>query len=770
MTAPPKPEDRARPARETRPRGYRRKLLLVRLIMIWESLWRGLWPALLPFSAFAALALFGLLPLLPGWLHALALAALAIATALLSWRGVRGLAAPRHADARRRLERASGFAHRPLQTLDDRMADGVGAAQSERLWNEHRTRMLEAARTIRVGLPNPGVAARDPLALRFAAALIVVIAAITGWPHAGERFRAAVTPDLSLVAAQETPRLDLWITPPAYTGRPPIFPRTAARAASEPGGEPPAADGETAPPAIRAPAGSDLTARLSGGTGKAVLIQGEARTPFERIDARNAAVAAAVETSGRLAVEQDGEILAEWRIELAPDRAPVITFANPPTASERKALTIAYSAADDYGLDRVHAEIRRSYERGAVIGKEVETLELALPGPGAKTARETGYHDLTPHRWAGLPVTIRLKAADGIGQTAFSADAGLVLPEREFRHPVAREIIEQRRRLTTEPERRLSIARRLSDIASAPGSYQHDAVTFLALSAGRSRLIHDDAEAAIPPVIELLWETALGVEDGRLSIAERALRRAQRALAEALARNAPDEELERLMNELRQTLDEFVRALAQQLRNRPGQQQAMPFDPRARLLESTDLQRMMEQIQNLLRAGARDAARQMLAQLRTLLENLRTGRPMQSNPQAQAGDQALQELQRLIQRQTELMNRSFRQSQSRASGPQPQQSRQGAMTQRGLQEALQRLREALRRMGVRPGQADPGQAARDRPTRDRPTRPGGRSSRPTGTWAMPRARWTVTHPATRSARRGAPSRPCNRPGAASCGR
>ncbi len=712
MTEPPQPEDGARPAGEPVPRGYRRKLVWARLIMVWEGLWRGLWPAFLLFSAFCALALLGLLPLLPGWLHALALAGMLAAMAVLVWRGLRGLVVPRHADARRRLERASGFVHRPLQTLDDRMAEGVGNAQSERLWQEHRSRMLAAARTIRVGLPHPGVAARDRLALRFAAALILVIAAVAGWSDAGDRFRAAVMPDLSLIAATEAPKLELWITPPAYTGQPPIFPKTVARGEPGPTEEQLAADRAKGPAAIRVPAGSDLTARLSGGSGTAELVRGETRTPFERVDARNAAIVAPVAGSGRLAVEQNGDVLAELRIELVPDHAPEIAFASPPTATERKALMITYTAGDDYGLERVGAEIRRSYERGAVIGKEVVTLDLALPAPGPTTAKETSYHDLTPHRWAGLPVMIRLKAADGIGQTAFSGDVGLILPEREFRHPVARAIIEQRKRLTTEPERRPSIAGRLSEIASRPDTYQDSTVTFLALSAARSRLIYDDTDAAIPPVIDLLWETALGVEDGRLSIAERALRRAQRALAEALARNAPDEELERLMNQLQQALNEFIRELAQQLRNRPDQQQAMPFDPRTRLLESTDLQRMMEQIRNLLRAGARDAARQMLAQLQNLLENLRTGRPMQANPQARAGSEALQELQRLIQRQTELMNRSFRQSQARGSGPRPQDSRQGAMTQRELQEMLKGLRDALRRMGMRPGgQPDgPGQA------------------------------------------------------------
>ena len=92
-----------------------------------------------------------------------------------------------------------------------------------------------------------------------------------------------------------------------------------------------------------------------------------------------------VEASGRLAVEVDGDILGDWNIEAVPDRPPTVAFGKPPQATERNALMLVYKAEDDYGLDRVRAEMRRTYERGTVIGKEVETLELALPRPGVKS-------------------------------------------------------------------------------------------------------------------------------------------------------------------------------------------------------------------------------------------------------------------------------------------------------------------------------------------------------------------------------------------------
>lgn len=680
--------------------GYGGKLALTRLAMVWERLWRAFWPAAAAASLFVSLALFGALPALPGWLHALALAAFAVGLAVLVRRGAGAMVLPRRAEARRRLELSSGLAHRPLQTLDDRLADGLGGAEAERLWRAHRARMRELAARLTVAPPRPAAAARDPLALRFAAALVLAAALAVGGADADRRLAAALAPDFPPAAPGAPAVLELWISPPDYTGLAPIFPGRAAAPPERAGGDAPSQDvADAGPQVIPVPANSVLTARLSGGAGDAVLVQGAARTPFEQIDARNAAIEAPVAASGRLAILQDGRALGEWRIAVVADRPPTIDFTAPPKETGRKALAIPFAAEDDYGIERAGAQIRRSYERGAVVGAEVEELELPLAGPARGSARETSYHDLTPHRWAGLPVAVRLWASDATGQTAFSEDAFLTLPEREFRHPVARAVVEQRKRLAAEPERREPVARALAGIASRPADFSHHFTAFLALSSARARLARDPEPGAAESVGRLLWQTALGIEEGRLSIAERELRRAQQALAEALARDAPDSELERLMDELRQALDRFMNDFAERMRRQGDDLQAMPRVPPGQVLEREDMRRMMDRLRDLVRSGARESARQMLARLREMLENLRAGRAMQATPQMRAESRALRSLQDLIQRQTTLMDRSYRQSQS-PRGPRPTQSRLGAEAQRAIREALGQLRETLGRLGM----------------------------------------------------------------------
>src|SRR5882672_8171118 len=127
------------------------RLRLARIAIVWERIWPACWPALGIVGTFAVLALLDLLPQLPGWAHAsvLVLFALAFAGALLwAWRGPAGFGRlPDNLAARRRIERSSGLAHRPLQALSDRPSvalDGAAAA----LWAAHQRRMAAASRRL----------------------------------------------------------------------------------------------------------------------------------------------------------------------------------------------------------------------------------------------------------------------------------------------------------------------------------------------------------------------------------------------------------------------------------------------------------------------------------------------------------------------------------------------------------------------------------------------------------------------------------------------
>ncbi len=621
--------------------GLERCIVRARLSLAWEAMWLALWPPLGIAGTFLSAAFLDLFAFLPGWLHALVLAAFAILFGSTLYQGGRYLIWPDRTAALRRIEKASGLEHRPLEALQDRLPKGVDDPTTRALWAAHQRQMADLVRALKVGTPAPGLSSRDPWAVRIAVVLLLFVGVFVAGADTPHRLAQAFAPQFDKASRTRAAKLELWVTPPEYTRLPPIFPIQIARdrvAALKQNSDRPESE-ELAPKTveleIEIPEGSTLTAIVSGGDGAAALDINGKTTPFEALDAINRRLQVPVAESGRVSVVLDGKTLGSWKVRARRDNPPTIALDGAPAPTQRGTLRLAYTGADDYGITEIRGEMRRTYERGDVIGKEVSKFELPTPSLNTREIKEATFQEIAPHPWAGLPVVIRLAAKDAAGHESFSEEIKMILPERDFTNPIAKRIIEERRKLTTMPERRGEVIRSMNEIAGQPGVFKDDTVVFMGLIFSRSRLFHEEEDSAIPPVRELMWDTALRVEDGQLSHVERDLLRAQEALMRALDRITSDAELERLIRELQNAMNRYSRELTRKLQESSQTEAVMPMDPTTSIMRTADFKRMIEQIRDMMRAGARDAARQMLSQLSNMLESLRNARMMRGNPQNQ---------------------------------------------------------------------------------------------------------------------------------------
>jgi uncharacterized protein (TIGR02302 family) len=198
------------------------------------------------------------------------------------------------------------------------------------------------------------------------------------------------------------------------------------------------------------------------------------------------------------------------------------------------------------------------------------------------------------------------------------------------------------------------------------------------------------------------------IEDGDITDVDKALRAAQDALKQALERGASDEEIKKLTENLRAALDNFMRQLAEQLRNNP-QALARPLDPNTRVMRQQDLNNMIERMERLSRSGDKEAAKQLLEQMQQMLENLQMAQPGQS------GDQdVMNELGDVIRKQQQLRDKTFKQGQDsrrdhargKPSEPGSEQSMDDLQQdQQSLRDRLKQLQQELAKRGLgQPGQ------------------------------------------------------------------
>ncbi|MGE5546695.1 MAG: TIGR02302 family protein [Solirubrobacterales bacterium] len=680
-------------------RRLERRLRLARAVLAWERLWPLLLPPLAVAATGLSLALLDVLPLLPGWVHAFVLAGLAGVLGYLLARLWIRFRPPSLEEAARRLERDSRLDHRPLAVLVDRLA-GEADPLAEALWQVHRRRMSELAGRMRLGWPAPGMAARDPWGLRAAVLLLLVIAVTVGGRDAPRRIDRAVSPPVH--APGFTPDdLEVWITPPAYTGAPPIR-LMPDRAQKDP---------------VGVPAGSTVLAVLAGGWGTARLVIDGDDAPFEREPGtKTQRIERRLEAGRRLAVRQAGRTLAAWPIAVTPDALPSVAFTRPPEAGERGRLRLDLAASDDWGLAGVSVAIRRFDQPG----EEPLVVELPLPGSKPRTADLSSWQDLTAHPWAGLPVTMTPVATDGLGQSASGEPVTVTLPERGFNHPVARALVEQRRRLTEDPAAAPDAIEVLDRILDQPQSFGGDLKAFLAISATRSALFAERFDLA--EVQDLLWNAALRIEDGDLADSERTLEEARRELEKALAEGATPERLQELVDRFQAALERMLDALAQHMAETgqaPAEMQAGD-----RMLTQDELRQMLDSMRDMAATGARDALHQMLKDMSQMMAGLQAATPQKPNGPAV---QALRALNDLAKRQQQLLEQSFQQSQqggqgsssSGEAGSSPSGEGGAAGGSAAAQEGLRRaLGDVARRLGQALGDVPDGLGQADKAMTD----------------------------------------------------
>jgi len=676
-------------------------------------LWERLWPALAALATVAGLFLAfswaGLWLALPPLARAIGLfvfvvAALAAALPLVILR------LPSIYDGLRRLDRSSGETHRPATAVADHIAANSQDPVAQALWRAHVEHALLSARRFKAGWPAPKLSLRDPMAFR---ALVLILVVSSFFAAGGERFkRIAAAFDWHGVVAPANFRIDAWVTPPVYTGRPPVMLQGL-----RPG------DTAQASTPVAVPAGSQLVVRATGKVSFDIVRRGG----LEDAPAEARAPLPAGTEERRLIIKGDGSAAVHgvlgndlvWNFTAIPDRAPTIELTKDPERQARGALKLDYKMDDDYGVVEAKATFALKDEESSDKPRHplfaAPDYALTLPQARTRSGAAQTTHDLTEHAWAGADVVMTLTARDEAGNEGRSQPRELTLPQRIFVKPLARALIEQRRNLALDAETKPLVLTALDVLSIAPERFTPEPGIYLGLRSIYHDLENAKSDDALREVVARLWDMAVQLEDGNVSQAEQALRQAQEALRQALERGASEEEIKKLMEQLRAAMDKFLQALAEELRKNP-QQLARPLDRNTRTLSQQDLKSMLDRLEQMARSGNKDAARQLLDQLQSMLENLQMARPGASGGDDGDDDMmsALDELGDVIRKQQQLRDKTFRQGQDTRRDRQRGQQGQNQMgdlrqDQQGLRDRLNKLLDQLKQHGLgQPGQQGEG--------------------------------------------------------------
>ncbi|MEM0930079.1 MAG: DUF4175 family protein [Pseudomonadota bacterium] len=634
-------------------------LLRTRALMIWERAYPAYLPALIVLLLGGALGFTGWIARGPLWLHLGGLGATIGVFGFFLSRGMRRFRWPSRREALRRIEERNDLTTGCLDAID---AQPFAADDTEPLWVASRERLIAAIGRPRLPRLTINLPQADPYRLRFAALLVFLTSAfLTRGDLSG------LEASLSPVFPERPPiTVDAWIEPPAYTGLPPRVLKGSIRQIAN------------------IPEGSSLHLRLRDEVGepaRGIVTFASAEGGKRRIrpsSPDSPAITWPLTESGVLAINARGET-SQYTLRVLQDGPPSVFLAGEPDLSSG-AIRLQVITSDAYDLAR--GTLIVSLLPGQKISEDAPAPDqdivdapslIALDDLAGPTGEIDVEIDAAAHPWAGLLVKAEIEVEDGRGQLARSEPFAFTMPERTFYNPLSQAVIEERQKLAMAPSNLMTSAKFFGALIDAPDLFDVDPrehlmlrTTAAAIAAAKRRDVDD--------VVESLWPLAIELEDAGLEYARARLEAAEDALREALRNGANQDEIAQRIDELRQAMNDYIRALAES-----GMAEA-ETSPNDQTLGEADLEDILQELEDLADQGANDAAESLLSQLEALLNGLQlsaggSSGQGQANGQAgggagsggqaggsangQGGSAALSGTMDLLQRQRELADETF---------------------------------------------------------------------------------------------------------------
>ncbi|WP_417261255.1 DUF4175 domain-containing protein [Celeribacter sp.] len=619
--------------------------------LVVERLAQAFWPAFSLVVFAAGLAMLGVQDALPLWALWSVLAVFGLVLILSLVFGLRHLRLPTRGESTARVD--AQLPGRPLQALSDHALVGAGDTASEAIWTAHRNRMIQRLAPIRAVAPTLNLAPRDPFAFRLIALTTLGMGLVFG---SFERM-GSVT-DLGDTGSEVAmgPIWEGWVRPPAYSGKPTLY----------------LGDLD---PTFEVPKGADVTLRFYGEDGVLTLretVSGDA--PADRPDFQ-------IEQPGE--IEIDGPTGRLWDVALQPDTPPVAELTGPMTREPSGEARQDFRLTDDFGISRAILTITRDLDAtarqfGYVLPPEPReeiSVPVMLPQTGDRREIEGLIaENLAQHPFAGLPVRLSLTAWDEAGQESTAALAESILPTRRFFDPLAAAIVDQRRELLWNRENATRAAQVLRAVSVNPSEMFDEMTSYIRLREvigqieGRDGLLSDER---VEDIAATLWDIALELEDGELKEALARLQRAQERLSQAMRDGATPEEIEELMQELREATRDYMQQLAEQQGPEDDGTDMPDQGDQGQQITQDQLQELMDRIQELMEQGRMAEAQQLMDMLAEMLENMRV---TQGQGQGGQGNQGLQDT---LRDQQELNDDTFSDLQNQFGEHQPGQEGQG---------------------------------------------------------------------------------------------
>ncbi|MCS5596090.1 MAG: DUF4175 domain-containing protein [Alphaproteobacteria bacterium] len=346
---------------------------------------------------------------------------------------------------------------------------------------------------------------------------------------------------------------------------------------------------------------------------------------------------------------------------LIDDLPPRLSIDDEFTIQNNGTLKFIANLEDDYGTSAldIFMDLPVDYEGETPLGKPYKEERSFLYEAG--THKDIAvFLNLTRHPYAGMGAQLTFNLRDGAGQLSDTVKIPLTLPERNFTEDVAKRIYALRKFIITEKLAYTDyIYDSLSGLSSDPQIQGKDILAKLAIAVARERIYHEQSLDVLYTLIDMLWRTALRLDNGDFMQSQQDLQDALNAFNKVLNDpNSSQDERLKAMQDLQNALaDYFYEAQKEALRrmqNEDGNFMPQMAVPRP---NSSALQDFLSQLESSA-LNDPEKAKELLNELEKALNSLNNNMQAELPQDIQQMIQFMQDMDNIIQQQNDLLDKS----------------------------------------------------------------------------------------------------------------
>ena len=569
----------------------------------------------------------------------------------------------------------------PLAALNDKPAN---KNYNEAIWSLHKKSTYQNLKNIKFYFPYLNFNETDPLKTRLLVLGILFLS--TFWAIQNEKINKNIMGVLnfnSYLIDDDIFFIKAWVKPPEYTNLG-LTNLEISNVNSE---------------AVKkelVPINSELNIIVKSNNKRFSILSNDKKIPIVKKEKNNYQISFFIKENQSIVLNKNRDYYKRWFFKIIPDKPPILSFLSKPTEVNQVALTFVTKASDDYGIKSLRVNISRPIEYKHFIEEYLSyNLKVESGLINNKNVESYFYERLSNIIWAGSSSVLTVEASDVSGQVIKKLE-NIIIPKKEFKDNIANKVInirdniaKKKINLNKAKEKLLIIWNENEYLQQDPYIKKH----FLDLL-DNIKPRKQFSFSISNKLFVKMYELSEMIEEGKTYLAKKNLEKIEQSLFDSIKQKETDK-ISTNVKKLKESLDSLLKL------NEDNDNSKTEFNKKANNSLREEIDKLTQQIEDLLKTGSKQKANEKIRQLKQLTESIKNpNKNKEIMQKAQKREEFINKLSDLLNEQEKVMEETFNRAANKGKFEQSSEGSGGKSSKEKQEELRNTLGNLMRDIGA----------------------------------------------------------------------